>query len=84
MVYTRLDIAFALRRLSQYMQDLAEHHTRALKRLLCYLRFIIKSRISFRPTRKLTVYSDTDYASDKADYKSVIALVGLIGGGPVF
>jgi hypothetical protein len=66
------------------MQDLAEHHARALKRLLCYLRFIIKFRISFGPTRKLTVYSDADYASDKADRKSVIALVGLIGGGPVF
>jgi hypothetical protein len=84
MVYTRPDIAFALRRLSQYMQDPAEHHARALKRLLRYLRFTIKFRISFGPTGKLTVYSDADYASDKADRKSVTASVGLIGGGPVF
>jgi len=55
-----------------------------LKRLLHYLRFIIKFRISFGPTGKLVVYSDADYASDKADCKSVIALVGLIRGGPVF
>ncbi len=84
MVYIRPDIAFALRRLSQYMQDLAEHHVQALKRLLYYLRFIIKFRISFRPARKLVVYSDTDYASNRSDRKSIIALVGLIRGGPIF
>ncbi len=37
MVYTRPDIAFALRRLSQYMQDLVEHYAQALKCLLYYL-----------------------------------------------
>jgi hypothetical protein len=84
MVYTRPDIAFALGKLSQYIQDPAEHHARALKRLLRYLRFTIKFRISFRPAGKLVVYSDADYASDKADRKSITASVGLIGGGPVF
>src|SRR6266487_6874271 len=84
MVYTRPDITFALRRLSQYMQDPAEHHAQALKHLLHYLRFIIKFRISFRPTRKLVVYSDTDYTSNRSDHKSIIASVGLIRGGPIF
>src|SRR6266487_3907945 len=84
MVYTRPDIAFTLRRLSQYMQDLAEHHAQALKCLLHYLRFTIKFRISFRPTRKLVVYSDINYASDRSDRKSITASVGLIGGGPIF
>src|SRR6266487_1526398 len=84
MVYTRPDIAFALGRLSQYIQDPPEHHARALKRLLHYLRFTIKFRISFGPTGKLVVYSDADYVSDKADHKSVTASVGLIRGGPVF
>ena len=84
MVYTCPDIAFALRRLSQYMQDLAEHYAQALKRLLRYLRFTIKFRISFRPAGKLVVYSDTDYTSDRSDCKSITALVGLIGGGPIF
>ena len=84
MIYTRPDIAFALGRLSQYMQDPAEHHASALKRLLRYLRSTIKSRICFGPGGKLVVYSDADYASDKTDRKSISASVGLIGGGPVF
>ena len=84
MVYTRPDIAFALRRLSQYIQDLAEHYVQALKCLLHYLRFIIKFRISFRPARKLVIYSNADYASNRSDRKSIIASVGLIGGGPIF
>jgi hypothetical protein len=84
MIYTRPDIAFALGRLSQYMQDPAEHHASALKRLLRYLRSTIKSRISFGPSGNLVVYSDADYATDKTDRKSISASVGLIGGGPVF
>ena len=84
MVYTRPDIAFVLGRLSQYMQDPAEHHAGALKRLLCYLWSIIKSRICFGLGGKLVVYSDVDYASNKTDHKSISALVGLIGRGLVF
>ena len=84
MVYTRPDIAFALGRLSQFIQDPAEHHANALKRLLRYLRSTIKSRICFGPGGKLVVYSNADYASNKTDRKSILASIGLIGGGPVF
>ncbi len=84
MVYTRLDIAFALRRLSQYMQDLAKHYAHVLRRLLYYLHYTIKSRILFRPSRKLVIYSNADYVSDKADYKSITALARLISRGPIF
>ncbi len=84
MVYTRPDIAFALGRLSQYMQDPAEHHGKSLRHLLRYLRSSIKSRIRFGPKGKLIVYSDADYASDKTDRKSISASIGLLGGGPVF
>jgi hypothetical protein len=84
MVYTRLDIAFALGRLSQFMQDPAIHHERGLKRLLRYLRSTIKFWIVFGPRGDLVVYSDADYASDKVDRKSISASLGLIRGGPVF
>ena len=84
MVYTRPDIAFALGRLSQFMQDPAEHHAQALKHLMRYLRSTISLRISFGPIGKLVVYSDADWASDKTDRKSITASVGMIGGGPVF
>jgi hypothetical protein len=84
MIYTRFDIAFVLRRLSQYIQDPVEHYASALKRLLCYLRSTIKPRISFGPNKKLVVYSNTDYATNKTNRKSISALVGLIRGGPIF
>ena len=66
------------------MQDLAKHHAHALRRLLYYLRYTIKSRILFGPSRKLVIYSNADYVSNKADRKSITALVRLIGRGPVF
>jgi len=33
-IHTRLDIAFALNRLSQYLSNSAEHHEHALKKLM--------------------------------------------------
>lgn len=84
MVYTCPDIAFALGKLSQYMQDPAEHHGRAVKRLLRYLRYTIKARIRFGLSGGLVTYSDADWASDKSDRKSITACIGLIGGGPIF
>jgi len=33
-IYTHLNIAFALNRLSQYLSDSAEHHEHALKKLM--------------------------------------------------
>lgn len=85
-VWTRIDIAFAVGRLSQFMQDPAECHKRAIHRVLRYLRSTISYRISFGPSEDptLVVYSDADYASNRADRKSISASVGLIGSGPVF
>jgi hypothetical protein len=84
MVWTRPDIAFALGRLSQYLQDPAEHHEKALKHLMRYLRSTINFSITFGPSGKLVMYSDADYASDKHDRKSITAAVGLLGGGPIY
>jgi hypothetical protein len=84
MVYTRPDIAFALGRLSQYMQDPAEQHARGVKGLMRYLRSTVSFRICFGPKGKLITYSDADWASDRVDRKSISACVGLIGNGPVF
>jgi transposase InsO family protein len=86
MIYTRPDIAFVLGRLAQFMQDPAEHHASALKRLMRYLRSTIDLRIRFgsSTTPTLQAFSDADYAADKTDRKSITAFIGLIGGGPIF
>jgi hypothetical protein len=62
-VLTRPDIAFTLRKLSQYMSDPAEHHSHALKNLLRYLRSTVTMKLRYRPGgvhSQFVVYSDAD------------------------
>jgi hypothetical protein len=85
MVYTRVDIAFALGRLSQYMSDPSEHHGHALKGLLRYLRSTVSQKLRFGPsaTRDLVLYSDADWATDRTDRKSISGNVTMLYGGPI-
>ncbi len=84
-IHTRPDISFALGRLSQYLSDPAEHHGHALKGLLRYVRSTINLGIMYGPSgsQDLLGYSDSDYASDKLDRRSILGHVFLLGGGPV-
>ena len=73
MVYTRLDIAFHTRQLSQQMKDPTVRHNSAVKELGRYLRMTIKQRIRYRLIKEaylriyepdlganLVLYSDAD------------------------
>ena len=84
-IHTRPDIAFALGRLSQYLADPAEHHGRALKSLLRYIRSTADLGIVYGASgsSNLVGYSDSDYAMDKLDRKSVLGYVYMLGGGPI-
>ncbi|KAI1006361.1 hypothetical protein K3495_g1864 [Podosphaera aphanis] len=85
MVLTRPDIAFVLGKLSQYMSDPAQHHGSALKKLMRYLKATVSQKLRYGPGRgtKFGVYSDADWASDKADRKSVSGGVVMFYGGPI-
>src|SRR5258708_21017846 len=79
MLHTRPDLAFALGKLSQYMQDPSELHWTYLKALLRYVRSSIDLRLRYGPRidstesthdrtkPKLTVYTDADWAGQKSD-----------------
>ena len=84
-IHTRPDIAFALNRLSQYLSDPAEHHGHALKKLMRYVRSTIDLGITYgvSGSMELVGYSDSDYASDRLDRKSILAYIYMLGGGPV-
>ena len=76
-ILTHPDIQFPLNRLSQYMSDPAEHHSSALKTLLHYVHSTINLSIVFRGNRSseslnLMTYSDSDYAADKLNRKSIL------------
>lgn len=81
-IHTRPDIAFAIGRLSQYLSDPAKHHGQALKTLLRYIRSTINLGIvygrrldnseSLDIDHKLKAYSDSDYAADRENRKSIL------------
>ena len=76
-ILTCPDIQFPLNQLSQYMSDSAEHYSSALKTLLHYVRSTINLVIVFRGNRSseslnLMTYSDSDYAANKLNQKSIL------------
>lgn len=84
-IHTRPDIAFAVGRLSQYLSDPAGHHGQALKSLLRYIRSTVNKGIVYGDSgsSKVIGYSDSDYAADKLDRKSILGYVYMLAGGPV-
>ena len=76
-IHTHSDIFFALDWLSQYFNDSAEHHEHALKKLLQYICSTADLEIMYRlsESQNLIEYSDSDYTSDKQNWKSVLDYV---------
>lgn len=72
---TRLDIAFAVNKLAQYMQNPTIDHWNALKRLLRYLVGTVKHvpLLHNHTCKSLHAYSDADWARDNDDYISTSA-----------
>jgi hypothetical protein len=85
MVHTRPDIAFALGKLSQHMQNPSEQHWTYLKGLMRYLRSTIDLKLYYGPKghTKLSLYTDADWAGQKNDRKSTTGGVAIFYGGPI-
>lgn len=84
-ILTRPDIAFAIGRLSQHLSDPSEHHMKALKGLMRYVRSTADLGITYGAgiNDQLVGYSDSDFAMDKTDRKSVLGNVFMLAGGPI-
>lgn len=86
MVYSRPDICFAMLKLSQYMSNPSIHHETVVKHLLRYLRTTKAFRICYRAQSRpeqIIGYSDSDFASDKDDRRSVSGFIFKFAGGPI-
>ncbi len=85
-IHTRLDIIFALNRLSQYLSNSAKHHEHILKKLMWYVRFIIDLDIMYEVSEsmKLVEYSDSDYISDRLDCKLILIYIYMLDEESVF
>ena len=84
---TRPDVYFAVNYLSQFNNCYGQAHFTAAKRVLKYL-ICTKTKKLILPKIKhqqltLTVFSDSDWAGDKLDRKSVTGTAVFLNGAPV-
>lgn len=82
---TRLDVAFIVIGLSQYMHKITNHNFVALKRLLRYFAGTLHHDLLLHrnsPTC-LHAFSNTDWASEKDEYISTTGYVVHLGRNPI-
>ena len=84
MLYTRLDVAYALGIVSRFQADSGENYWKLLKNILKYLRrtkdiFLIYGGSEL----KLEGYTDSSFQSDPDDSKSTSGYVFTLNGGAV-
>ena len=77
MMYTRSNIAFALKKLTQFMSDFFKRYNYKIKTLLKYLRFNFNISIIYRKGSNEVVqlidYSNANYIFNKSDKKSMMS-----------
>lgn len=84
MNFTRLDIAYAVCRLSRYTHNPNDDHWNALIRLLKYLRGTVNYGIKYSEFPSiLEGYSDANWISDSDETKSTSGYVFTLGGGAI-
>ena len=79
---TRPDISNAVRDVARHAHDPSPQHWEAVRYILRYLRDTKTLGLTFQRGRglRLTVYSDSDYARNDSDRKSVSGGVIICGG----
>ena len=86
-IYMRSNIAFALKKLTQFINDLFKRHNYEIKTLLRYLRFNFNMLIIYRRESdevvQLIDYSNTNYAFNKNNKKSTMNQVFIFEGGSI-
>ena len=84
MMYTRSNIAFALKKLIQFISDFFKRHNHKIKTLLKYLRFNLDISIIYRKKSdeivQLINYSNANYVFNKSDKKSTMNQIFMLEG----
>ncbi|PNY00673.1 retrovirus-related Pol polyprotein from transposon TNT 1-94 [Trifolium pratense] len=82
---TRPDVAFAVNKLSQHMQNPTTTHMQALKRILRYLKHTISHglHLARNTSLTLTAFCDADWGGDNADRKSTGAYIVYLGSNAI-
>nr|KYP73849.1 Retrovirus-related Pol polyprotein from transposon TNT 1-94 [Cajanus cajan] len=79
--HTRLDIAYAVSVVSQFMHDPRERHIQAVDKILQYLKSSPGKELLFKREDTLTmkIYADADYAGSITDRKSTSGYCVFLG-----
>ena len=85
MVWTHPDIAHAVGMVSRYAAAPRQAHMTTVKRIFCYLWGTSDYKLTYwwDKAGELVVYSDSDWADDKTNRKSMSGLVTMLNGGLV-
>ena len=83
--HTRPDICYAVNVLSQFMHSPRTTHFQALYKVLRYLKGTTGLGIAYRKTGKLdlNLYTDSDFAGSRVDYRSTTGYCTILGGNLV-
>ncbi|GMI68566.1 cysteine-rich RLK (RECEPTOR-like protein kinase) 8 [Hibiscus trionum] len=84
-VITRTEIAFAVNRVCQFMQNPLDTHFQAVKQILRYLQGSIDFGLRFTKASRLniTAFADANSGSDLDDCRSTSGFCLFFGGNPV-
>lgn len=85
LIATRPDLMFIVSLISKYMEDLAESHLLAAKRILKYMKGIVGFGVFYKKggDEELIDYTNNDYAGDQDDRKSTLGYVFMMNSGVV-
>jgi len=81
LINTRLDIAFSVNKLNQFMSSPTIDHWRGIKRILRYLQGTIQHCLHIKPSTDLDLvgFSDADWATSVDDRKSMAGQCVFLG-----
>ncbi|XP_019431978.1 PREDICTED: uncharacterized protein LOC109339062 [Lupinus angustifolius] len=82
---TRLDLSFAINKLSQFMHQPTQTHLQQLKRVLKYLKLTLNYGLTLKKPSQLTLhaFSDADWGGNLDHRTSTSAFVIYFGGNQV-
>ncbi|CAL2255541.1 unnamed protein product [Prunus armeniaca] len=84
LTFTRLDLAYAVNHVCQYMNNPTEVHYFLVKRILRYVQGTLEYGISFtKGPWQLNAYSDADWAGDINTRRSTTGSVVFLGSNPI-
>ena len=84
LTFTQHDLSFAVQQVCQFMAIPTSNHLQAAKRILRYLQGTIHQGLAFTPgPLVLSAYSDSDWAGDPLDRKSISGILVFLGNSHI-